>query len=62
MITLFNISFQTHINLKNNHETKSFTKIQKQFLKKHIYHELYPSGSAPSCIYDIPKMHTFFSI
>ena len=34
---------------------------QKNFLNKNEYDKLYPSGSAPACIYGTPKMHKFSS-
>ena len=32
---------------------------QKNFLNEIEYDKLYPSGSAPACIYGTPKMHKF---
>ena len=32
----------------------------KYFFNKNEYDKLYPSGSAPVCIYRTPKMHKFF--
>ena len=34
---------------------------QKIFFNEIEYDKLYPFGSAPACIYDIPKMHKFSS-
>ena len=34
---------------------------QKIFFNKNEYDKLYPSGSAPACIYGTPKMHKFSS-
>ena len=34
---------------------------QKNFFNKIEYDKLYPSGSAPACIYGTPKMHKFSS-
>ena len=33
----------------------------KNFFNKNEYDKLYPSGSAPACIYGTPKMHKFSS-
>ena len=34
---------------------------QKNFFNENEHSELYPSGSAPACIYDNPKLHKFSS-
>ena len=34
---------------------------QKNFFNENVYDKLYPSGSAPACIYGTPKMHKFSS-
>ena len=34
---------------------------QKSFFNENEYITLYPSGSAPACIYGTPKMHQFSS-
>ena len=34
---------------------------QKNFFNENVYYKLYPSGSAPACIYGTPKMHKFSS-
>ena len=34
---------------------------QKNFFNEIEYDKLYPSGSAPACIYSTPKMHKFSS-
>ena len=34
---------------------------QKNFFNEIEYDKLYPSGSAPACIYGTPKMHKFYS-
>ena len=34
---------------------------QKNFFNENEYDKLYPSGSAPACIYGSPKMHRFSS-
>ena len=34
---------------------------QKNFFNENEYDKLYPSGSAPACIYGTPKMHKFSS-
>ena len=34
---------------------------QKNFFNEIEYDKLYPSGSAPACIYGTPKMHKFSS-
>ena len=31
----------------------------RNFFNENEYDKLYPSGSAPTCIYGTPKMHTF---
>ena len=32
---------------------------QKNFFNENVYDKLYPSSSAPACIYGTPKMHKF---
>ena len=49
--------------LKREASLKRFLRKLKQkiFLNETEYDKLYPSGSAPACIYGTPKMHKFSS-